>query len=74
MGNAVNTTASYPYLKALVRDLKAYSKTKPHYIPIGYSSNDDAEIRLNVRDYLYCGDEVTRIDFLGLNLYLIFTI
>ncbi|KAJ3089819.1 1,3-beta-glucanosyltransferase gas1, partial [Quaeritorhiza haematococci] len=69
VANAVNTTKSAPYVKALIRDLKAHMRTKPRYIPVGYSSNDDADIRLHIRDYFNCGDEADRADFLGVNLY-----
>ncbi len=66
--NQGNTTQSAPYVKALVRDLKAYMKTKERYVPIGYSSNDDAQIRLAIRDYLMCGDQDSKIDFYGVNM------
>lgn len=67
--NQVNTTKSAPYMKAMIRDLKAYMKTKKRYIPIGYATNDDHLIRLDIRDYLMCGDLNARIDFFGINIY-----
>ena len=67
--NQPNTTQSAPYMKAVIRDLKAYMKTKERNIPIGYSSNDDSQIRLAIRDYLMCGENSTKPDFYGVNMY-----
>ncbi|KAJ5279045.1 hypothetical protein N7478_004417 [Penicillium angulare] len=64
-----NTLA--PSLKAAVRDMKAYSAAKQYRtIPFGYSTDDDAQIRLQVAEYLVCGGNSSEaIDFFGLNLY-----
>lgn len=66
---ASNTDAS-AYVKAAVRDTKAYIKEKGYRaIPVGYSSNDDIEIRVDLADYFACGDEDERADFFGINMY-----
>src|SRR5438309_474970 len=45
INNNTNTNAS-PFVKAALRDMKAYiNSTKVRYIPVGYASNDDASIR-----------------------------
>ncbi|ORY01167.1 hypothetical protein K493DRAFT_278264, partial [Basidiobolus meristosporus CBS 931.73] len=67
--NQVNATPAAPMVKASIRDLKQYMKTKERYIPIGYSTSDDATIRVDCGDYFNCGSEDERIDFYGYNLY-----
>lgn len=72
----VNTDAS-PFVKAAVRDVKDYIQSKGYRnIPVGYASNDDAEIRKLLFNYLTCTDEKqpnssnnNGVDFLGLNMY-----
>ncbi|RUS33693.1 Glucanosyltransferase-domain-containing protein [Jimgerdemannia flammicorona] len=67
--NNTNTDAS-AFVKASIRDIKAYIKaTKSRYIPVGYSSNDDADIRDQLDAYFDCGDPTEQVDFYGLNLY-----
>ncbi|KAI5955703.1 PHR2 [Candida jiufengensis] len=64
-----NTDAS-AYVKAAIRDTKAYIKAKNYRnIPVGYSSNDDSTIRVALADYFACGDEDERADFFGINMY-----
>ncbi|KAG0278137.1 1,3-beta-glucanosyltransferase gas1 [Linnemannia exigua] len=68
--NDSKTTAASAYVKALVRDTKAYIRfSAPRLIPVGYANNDDPEIRLQVQDYFNCGADNERVDFLGINLY-----
>ncbi|KAI9331654.1 Glucanosyltransferase-domain-containing protein, partial [Zopfochytrium polystomum] len=67
--NSVATVPAAPFVKAIIRDLKAYMKTKARQIPIGYASSDDEHIRSNLFRFLSCGQEEERPDFLGLNLY-----
>ncbi|KAF9214336.1 1,3-beta-glucanosyltransferase gas1 [Podila verticillata] len=68
--NDKNTTAASSYVKALVRDTKAYiASNSPRRIPVGYANNDDPDIRLQVQAYFNCGPEAERIDFFGFNLY-----
>lgn len=66
---ASNTNAS-AYVKAAVRDTKAYIKQKDYRnIPVGYSANDDLSIRVDLADYFACGSEDERADFFGINMY-----
>ncbi|KAI9300182.1 Glucanosyltransferase, partial [Cunninghamella echinulata] len=58
-----NTLAS-AYVKAAVRDIKAYIKsTKTKYIPVGYASNDDEYVRDPIKDYFACGPEDEQVSF-----------
>ncbi|BAO42506.1 beta-1,3-glucanosyltransferase [Kluyveromyces marxianus] len=67
--NSTNTDAS-AFVKAAVRDTKKYIKDKGYrQIPVGYSSNDDDETRVPMADYFACGDEDTKVDFYGINMY-----
>lgn len=68
--NVTNTDAS-AFVKAAVRDSKAYIKSKGYReIGVGYATNDDAEIRMNLAHYFNCGDETKdNIDFWGYNVY-----
>ena len=62
-----NTFAS-PFVKAAIRDAKEYiSHSKYREIPVGYSTNDDAETRDNLAKYFVCGD--IKADFYGINMY-----
>lgn len=64
-----NTDAS-PFVKAAVRDMKAYIKEKGYRsIPVGYSSNDDENTRVPMADYFACGDSDVKVDFYGINMY-----
>ncbi|KAJ9292640.1 CAZyme family GH72 and CBM43 [Paecilomyces variotii] len=67
--NQSNTDAS-AFVKAAVRDMKAYIKQK-NYRPmgVGYATNDDSTIRENMADYFACGTEEDSIDFWGYNIY-----
>ncbi|KAI8830838.1 Glucanosyltransferase-domain-containing protein [Chytridium lagenaria] len=67
--NSFSSSVSAPHMKALIRDLKARSRTLERYIPIGYSDSDDAQIRDATKQYFTCGDEEAAVDFFGLNLY-----
>ncbi|KAJ1538347.1 1,3-beta-glucanosyltransferase gas1, partial [Cladochytrium tenue] len=72
--NSLASAPAAPFVKAIIRDLKSYMRSKPRYIPIGYASSDDESIRANLLDFLACnstdaGGDDARPDFLGLNLY-----
>lgn len=67
--NNTNTDAS-AFVKAAVRDMKAYiSANVARPIGVGYATNDDAEIRENLADYFDCGSREESIDFWGYNIY-----
>ncbi|KAK2738560.1 1,3-beta-glucanosyltransferase gas1 [Myotisia sp. PD_48] len=67
--NLTNTDAS-AFVKAAVRDTKAYIKKK-NYRPlgVGYATNDDADIRDDMTNYFNCGNREETIDFWGYNIY-----
>ncbi|KLJ08916.1 hypothetical protein EMPG_15655 [Blastomyces silverae] len=67
--NKSNTDAS-AFVKAAVRDTKAYIKKKGYRpIGVGYATNDDADIRDDMADYFNCGSRDESIDFWGYNIY-----
>lgn len=67
--NNTNTVAS-AYVKAAVRDMKAYIAAKNYrQMGVGYATNDDSEIRVNMADYFNCGKQEESIDFWGYNVY-----
>lgn len=73
--NTATGTAASPYIKASVRDAKNFIKDMGYRaIPVGYSAADIAEIRPTFQNYLVCedgatNDEISAIDFWGLNTY-----
>ena len=71
VSNAPNNTDASAFVKAAVRDTKAYIKSKNYRtIGVGYATNDDASIRENMADYFNCGsDQSSAIDFWGYNIY-----
>ncbi|CAK7268714.1 hypothetical protein SEPCBS57363_003235 [Sporothrix epigloea] len=67
--NNTNTDAS-AYVKAAVRDVKAYiNSTSTRWMGVGYAANDDDNIRDNMAHYFNCGDQDNAIDFWGYNIY-----
>ena len=71
VSNMPNNTDASAYVKAAVRDSKAYIK-KQNYreIGVGYATNDDADIREDMANYFNCGDDqANAIDFWGYNIY-----
>lgn len=67
--NSTNTDAS-AFVKAAVRDMKAYIKNKKYRpMGVGYATNDDAEIRKDMTAYFNCNKEEESIDFWGYNIY-----
>uniref|UniRef100_A0A060T471 1,3-beta-glucanosyltransferase n=1 Tax=Blastobotrys adeninivorans TaxID=409370 RepID=A0A060T471_BLAAD len=58
------------YIKAVIRDIKSYiSNHAPRPIPVGYSAADDLRYRISLADFLACGDNLTTVDFYGVNSY-----
>lgn len=70
VSNQKNNTGASAFVKAAVRDSKAYIKAK-NYRPIGvgYATNDDADIRENLANFFDCGNRTEAIDFWGYNIY-----
>lgn len=73
-GNEVTNNLSYTgasaFVKAAVRDTKAYIKSKNyHAMGVGYAADDDASVRANVAAYFNCGPTEDQIDFWGYNIY-----
>lgn len=68
--NSDSNTDASAYVKAAIRDVKAYISDKGYRtIPVGYSSNDDTTIRLDMAEYFACGELADRADFFGINMY-----
>ncbi|PVV00288.1 hypothetical protein BB560_005336, partial [Smittium megazygosporum] len=68
--NSVNTTQASAFVKAALRDIKAYLSANKINIPVGYIDNDDDEIRKSLISYFNCGDVANaRADFYGVNTY-----
>ena len=69
VSNAPNNTGASAFVKAAVRDIKAYIVQK-NYRPIGvgYATNDD-DTRTNLANYFNCGPAQESIDFWGYNIY-----
>ena len=70
VANSASTTNSSAFVKAAVRDMKAYIRQK-HYrhLGVGYATNDDADIRVNIADYFNCDNPEDSVDFWGYNVY-----
>jgi hypothetical protein len=68
--NSDNTTFAAPYVKAVIRDLKAYIKARGYRpIPVGYSAADVESNRFQMASYLNCGPDAVRADFHSWNDY-----
>ncbi|KAL6935326.1 hypothetical protein ACO0R3_000369 [Hanseniaspora guilliermondii] len=74
--NDKTTSLASAYVKASVRDIKAYMRRAtadgkiPRSIPVGYSTNDDPDVRLQLMDYFLCNTTPEdSIDFYGVNIY-----
>ncbi|SPN98724.1 related to beta (1-3) glucanosyltransferase gel3p [Cephalotrichum gorgonifer] len=67
--NKTNTPAS-AYVKAAVRDTKAYLAEQGKKLYVGYAANDDPDVRRDIAHYFNCGDDQKdAIDFWGYNIY-----
>ncbi|KAJ1899299.1 1 3-beta-glucanosyltransferase gel4 [Coemansia sp. IMI 209127] len=69
VANAANNTNASAFVKGILRDTKAYIKSKGLTAPVGYAANDDADIRWQMQTYFDCGTTEEQADFYGLNLY-----
>jgi hypothetical protein len=70
VSNQPNNTMASAFVKAAVRDMKAYIAAKNYRtIGVGYATNDDADIRENLASFFDCGDRSDAIDFWGYNIY-----
>ena len=68
--NNVTNSPAMPFVKAAVRDMKAYIKAKDYRaMGVGYAADDDQTIRDQVRSYINCGPAEDSIDFFGYNIY-----
>ncbi|KAL8641337.1 MAG: hypothetical protein Q9228_001833 [Teloschistes exilis] len=67
--NMVNNTEASAFVKAAVRDIKAYIVQKKYRpLGVGYATNDDDQ-RTELANYFDCGNASTAIDFWGYNIY-----
>lgn len=70
VSNNITNTGASAFVKAAVRDMKAYIKTsKYRALGVGYATNDDAAIRVDLANYFNCGATSDSIDFWGYNIY-----
>lgn len=69
VSNSVNTTAASAFVKAAVRDSKAYVKEKGYDKGVGYAAADASDIRDSLADYMNCGTTDDSVDFFGDNVY-----
>lgn len=70
VSNSASTTNATAYVKAAVRDMKAYIKNNNYRaMGVGYAADDDATSRATVANYLNCGSSSNSIDFWGYNIY-----
>lgn len=68
--NNLTYTGSAAFVKAAVRDTKAYIVAKKYRaMGVGYAADDDQTVRAQVAAYLNCGDPISQIDFWGYNIY-----
>ena len=70
VANRANNSDAIPFVKAAVRDIKAYIQQKNYRaIGVGYAADDDQTIRANLEDYINCGSAEDSVDFFGYNIY-----
>ena len=70
VSNDKNNTDASAFVKAAVRDMKRYIKARGYRpMGVGYATNDDASIRVNMANYFDCGSAEDSIDFWGYNIY-----
>jgi 1,3-beta-glucanosyltransferase GAS1 len=71
--NDLTNTAASAYVKAAVRDTKAYIRAKMasggRWMGVGYAANDDQDVSTNIAYYFNCGNQDDAIDYFGYNIY-----
>ena len=68
--NDAETVSVAPYIRAIVRDLKAFRDARGYRkIPISYTAGDFTDLLLPTKDYLSCGDQDNAIELYGINQY-----
>lgn len=68
--NSPSNTDSSAFVKASIRDMKAYISDQGYrQIPVGYATNDDANIRMALANYMVCSHKSEAADFIGVNMY-----
>lgn len=69
--NAKNNTAASAYVKAAIRDTKKYIKEvhSSRWLGVGYATNDDSDIRVQLSNYFNCDKKEDSADFWGYNIY-----
>ncbi|PIA96259.1 1,3-beta-glucanosyltransferase gel3 [Cercospora beticola] len=68
--NQPNQTIAAPFVKAAVRDTKAYIRSKNYRaIGVGYATTDNVDIREPLANYMDCGNPDDGVDFWGYNVY-----
>jgi hypothetical protein len=68
--NHPESSDAIPFVKAAVRDTKAYIVAKSYRpMGVGYAADDDPTIRVNLENYVNCGPRSESVDFFGYNVY-----
>jgi hypothetical protein len=67
---SLNETWAAPYIKAVIRDMKQYIKSRNYRsIPVGYSATDTPDTNIQIANYVNCGPDNVRGDFTAFNDY-----
>ncbi|OJJ48613.1 hypothetical protein ASPZODRAFT_150808 [Penicilliopsis zonata CBS 506.65] len=70
IANTVATTDGMPFVKAAVRDMKAYISAQGYRaIGVGYATADVSAIRVDLADFMDCNTKASSVDFWGYNIY-----
>jgi hypothetical protein len=66
----VNETWAAPFIKAQIRDMKQYINSRNlRKIPVGYAATDSNQTHYEIANYLNCGPDEVRTDFIAFNDY-----